>query len=167
MAGRKKFMAANDAAAERNGSGKHWTKAEREARIQSEVKPQSEKKVMAPKWLEDKELREEFYKYAAILKSMDVGFCQMDADFLGWYLTSRKEYNACSEYVREAIFVGDSKQASSWVKTRNTLFAQAKACAGELGLTIDARCNLVAPEKKDEDENPLAALQAELRLLEA
>ena len=165
MSGSRKYMAANDAAAERNGSGKHWTKTEREARIAGEIKPKIEKKVMAPKWLSDKTLRAEFYDYARILSDMDVGFCQTDADFLGWYLTSRQEYNATSEHVRNAIKDGDAALASKWTKTRNTLFSEAKACAQMLGLTVDARCRLVAPAAKDEEADPLEALTAKLRVV--
>ncbi len=160
-------MAANDAAAERRGSGKHWTKAERESRIRSEVKPKSGKKVMAPKWLTDEKLRREFYEIAKMLGGLDVGFSQTDADFLGWYLTSRQEYNAASNHVRRAINGGDAVAASKWTKTRNTLFSEAKACAQMLGLTVDARCKLVAPEPKEQENDPLELLQSKLRVLDA
>lgn len=167
MSGPRRYMAANDAAAERSGGGKHWTKSEREERLASEVKPETEKKVMAPKWLTDKGLREEFYAIAKILKSMDVGFCQTDADFLAWFITSRQEYNAVSRHVRAAINSGDAALASKWTKTRNTLFSEAKACAGMLGLTIDARCRLAVTQSKEPEEDPLEQLTAKLRLMDA
>lgn len=159
MSGTRKYMAANDAAAEKNGSGKHWTKAERELRLLTEVKPQTEKKVMAPKWLTDKALREEFYELAKLLKAMDVGFCQPDGDFLATYLATRQEYLAATKHVRLALNDGDEKAAKTWTGTRDKLFTECRACANELGLTISSRCKLVAPEPKEEIENPLEALR--------
>lgn len=159
MSGSRKYMAANDAAAEKNGSGKHWTKAERELRLVTEVKPQAERKVMAPKWLTDKALREEFYELAKLLKAMDVGFCQPDGDFLAMYLATRQEYLAATKHVRLALNAGDAKAAKSWTGTRDKLFSECRACANELGLTISSRCKLVAPEPKTEVENPLETLR--------
>lgn len=160
-------MAANDAAAERNGSGKHWTKQERAARTASEVKPKADKKVMAPKWLTDETLRAEFYGYAKILRSLDIGFCQMDADFLGWYLTARQEYNAVSAHVRRAINSGDAAGAAKWTRTRNTLFSEAKICAQTLGLTVDARCRLAVQQLPEVEDDPLEKLTQKLQLLQA
>ena len=167
MAGSRKYMAANDAAAERNGSGKHWTKQERADRLASEVKPQQSKKVMAPKWLTDETLRAEFYGYTKILQSMNVGFCQTDADFLAWYLTARQEYNAVSAHVRRAINSGDVGGASKWTRTRNTLFSEARSCAQMLGLSVDARCRLIAQPPQIPEDDPLDKLTQRLQLLKA
>lgn len=161
MPGPRRYMAVNDAAAA-TGGGKHWTKAERELRLATEVKPESPKKVMAPKWLTDRTLREEFYKISKLLSSLNVGFCETDADYLGWYLTARQEYNDASVYVRDALTAGDAKTAKSWAKTRNTFFTEARTCANALGLTIDSRCRLVAPIPQEPEDNPLEALQRRL-----
>ena len=158
MSGTRRYMAANDAAAKANGSGKHWTKEERRLRELTEVKPKAEKKIMAPKWLTAPELRREFYEIARMLSKMDIGFCQTDADFLGWFLTARMEYNAASGHLRRAIQDGDDKLAASWASTRNKFFSEAKACANELGLTVSSRCKLVAPVQEQEADDPLARL---------
>lgn len=158
MSGQRKPMAVNLSIAAKGG-GKHWTKAEIEGRLAAEVKPSTSKKVMAPKWLTDKDLREEFYSISKILTSMDVGFCQTDADFLGWYLTARQEYNAATRHVRLALNSGNPDDAKSWTATRNKFFSEAKACAQELGLTISARCRQVAPAPKEPEANPLDELR--------
>lgn len=139
--------------------GKHWTKAEKAERIASEVKPKTDKKVMAPKWLTDETLRKEFYSIAKDLASWDVGFCQTDADFLGWYLTARQEYNAATRHVRLALNAGNPKDAKAWTATRKHFFSEAKACAQELGLTVSARCGLVAPARKEQEASPLEELR--------
>lgn len=159
MSGQRKYMAANDAAAQKNGSGKHWTKAERELRVLTEVKPKAEKKVMAPKWLANKDLRAEFYELAKLLRSMNVGFSQPDADFLAMYLTTRSEYLKTAGHVRRAITEGDSKGAKTWISSRDKLFSECRACANELGLTISSRCKLVAPEPEKQEADPLAELR--------
>lgn len=159
MSGQRKYMAANDAAAQKNGSGKHWTKAERELRVLTEVKPKAEKKVMAPKWLTNKTHRAEFYELAKLLKDMDVGFCQPDADFLAIYILTRTEYLAASNHVRKAVASGDSKEAKAWASTRDKMFSECRACANELGLTISSRCKLVAPEPEEQTVDPLAELR--------
>lgn len=157
-------MSVNLAAAE-SGHGKHWTKDEIDQREKSEVKGNSAKKVMAPKWLKDETQRKEFYALARQLVELNVGFCQMDADFLAWYLTTRQEYLAASNYVRKAIRDGNRDDASKWVKTRDTLFSEAKACAHELGLTVNSRCSLVVPAVQEEDNNPLDALREKFQVL--
>lgn len=162
MSGSRKYMAANDATAAKNGGGKHWTKAERQLRIATEVRPDpavTAKKVMAPKWLTDAALRKEFYELSKILSGLGVGFCASDADFLGLYLTTKQEYLAASRHVRLALNSGDGKAAKTWTGTRDKLFSECRACANELGLTISSRCKLVAPEPKVEQENPLELLK--------
>ena len=141
------------------GGGKHWTRAEKEERLASEVKPKAGKKVTAPKWLTDEALRKEFYSISKILSDIGIGFCQTDADFLGWYLTARQEYNAATRHVRLALNSGNPDDAKSWASTRNKFFSEAKSCAQELGLTISARCKLVVPAPKEPEVDPLADLQ--------
>lgn len=157
-------MSVNLAATE-SGHGKHWTKDEIAQREKSEVKGNSAKKVMAPKWLKDEAQRKEFYALARQLVELNVGFCQMDADFLAWYLTTRQEYLDASEYVQDAIRNGDMPGAAKWTKTRNTLFSEAKACAGELGLTVSARCKLVVPDVPSDDDSPLDELRKRFQIL--
>lgn len=139
--------------------GKHWTKAEKAERIAGEVKPKTDKKVMAPRWLTDEALRKEFYSIARMLTDMGAGFCQTDADFLGWYLTARQEYNAATRHVRISLNSGDADGAKAWTATRNKFFSEAKACAQELGLTISSRCQLVAPAPKEPESSPLDKLR--------
>lgn len=166
MAGSRRYMAVNDAAAERNGSGKHWTKQERALRLASEVKPPTDKRVLAPRWLKDETLRKEFYSLREQLVAMDTGFSKSDADFLAWYLTARQEYNAASNHVRKAINEGDQKAAAAWTTIRNKFFMEARACANELGLTINSRCKLIVPPAEPETD-PLEDLRKRFAVKEA
>ena len=158
MAGKRRPMAVNLSVVE-GGGGKHWTKAEKEERLASEVKPKADKKVMAPKWLTDEALRKEFYSISKILTDMGVGFCQTDADFLGWYLTARQEYNAATRHVRLALNSGNSDDAKAWTATRNKFFSEARSCAQALGLTISDRCKLVVPAPKEPEVDPMEELR--------
>lgn len=166
MSGSRRYMTANDAAAAANGGGKHWTKSERALRLASEVKPPTDKRVLAPKWLKDETLRKEFYSLRDQLVAMDTGFSKSDADFLAWYLTARQEYNAASNHVRKAINEGDPQAAAAWTRTRNKFFTEARACANELGLTINSRCKLIAPPAEPE-ANPLEDLRKRFAVMEA
>jgi P27 family predicted phage terminase small subunit len=158
-------MAANDAAAQAGG-GKHWTKAEREARTMTEVKPAKPETKEPPAWvtnppdiLTDAQDQKLFRKIAKQLLALDVGFCQMDTDFLAWYIQSKRQFDALEPMVLAAAQRGDVKNLSSIVKTRNTLFTQCRACANELGMTINSRCHLVAAPAKQEEPDPLAELR--------
>ena len=165
MPGPRKYMAANDAAAAASGGGKHWTKAERQARLESEVKPPPPKS-SDPSWIKNppdyltEQQKKDFRRFARQLLALDVGFCQMDVEFLAWYIVARDEYEVASIHVQDALMDGASKPAATWIKTRNTLFAQARACANELGLTISSRCKLVIPQREDDeaDRNPIIQL---------
>lgn len=54
------------------------------------------------------------------------------------------------------------KGVSETIKQQNTYFAQARACANDLGMTVTSRCRLVLPESsKPKEENAFEKLMKE------
>ena len=55
---------------------------------------------------------------------------------------------------------GNAKGALEWSTLEDRYFKQARACAGDLGLTVTSRCKLVLPPKEAEEDDPFEALLA-------
>lgn len=137
---------------------KHMTKAEEDARRRSEVNAAMNKAVRAPKWLPE-ELRPEFNDISKRLIKLGI-FCKLDRDTLGRYLVAHQAWVSVSRYAIEAIGKRDSEGAAEWSAIQDKYFKQCRACAGDLGLSISSRCQLVIPQAPEEDDDDLAKLLA-------
>lgn len=128
----------------------HLTKAEKDERGRSEVKPTGFKQVRPPDWLPTN-LRKEFNAYSRQLVALGI-FTPLDRDTLARYMVAHEVYLKALNYVQEAISSGESGDAVKWSTVQNRYFAQCRECASDLGLTISSRCKLVVPQKEDPAE---------------
>lgn len=128
----------------------HLTKAEKDERERSEIKPTGFKQVRPPDWLPTN-LRKEFNSYSRQLVALEI-FTPLDRDTLARYLVAHEVYLKSLNYVEEAITNGWSGAAVKWSTVQNKYFAQCRECASDLGLTISSRCKLVVPQKEDPAE---------------
>ena len=143
---------------------KHMTKAEKAARQAGEVKIKEEiKRLTPPKWLPQSQ-REEFNRVsAALLKLMPTLVARTDADTIATYCMARTEWLHATKLVNAALASGNLDDAKGWGLVQDRFFKQARACAGDLGLTISSRCRLVLPEgaRKPKEDNAFERLLRE------
>lgn len=138
---------------------KHLSKAEEAERRAGEVTVEHPKTAKPPKWLPD-DLKTEFRKVGKQLISAGI-YTDLDADTLGRYLVAHKQYTAAARKVSEYLEAEDGGNAMGWAKLQEKCFAQARACANDLGLTVTSRCRLVVPQgtkQSTEDDNPFLRL---------
>ena len=191
MAGKRRPMDVNLSVVE-GGKGKHWTKAEVEARKASEPKLAKPKALMPPKWLSDpaKKLFRSYAKQllefpAGIISTLDVGTLAKHCDnehkyseasqkaesWSGRLQTYMEEYlclkanGASAKEIREAH--EEYAEAKDEVKYYTDLMAKhekmARSNATEMGMTVSSRCRLVVPKSDTKEEaDPLAELQKQL-----
>lgn len=139
---------------------KHFTKAEKEARLESDANARraGEKDpgaFQAPPWLPT-ELRKDFAALRRQLVERGL-MIAMDRDTLGYYLVARTEYVSAGKRASAAIAAGDVDGARDWSSIQERYFKQARGCASDLGLTVTSRCRLVLPPKEDEGEDEFTA----------
>jgi len=136
---------------------KNLTKAEIEARRDSEVKPIVEN-ITAPAYLTKKQ-KTEFDRIAGQLMKLKI-LGETDVDALGRYITSKDMYENAVKQMRKVK--NDPFLFEKWLKVQDKLFKQCRASANDLGLSISSRCKLVVPEtKKDppKKENKFAKFE--------
>ena len=134
---------------------KHLTKAEKEERRVRELKPCTDD-ITAPSYLTAKE-KKEFYKIAGQLEKLKI-MGETDCDTLARYITAQGLYEQAVKdlrVARKARPKGEDVNGPAMVKWANMVeqldkrqeryFNQAQKAAAALGLTISARCRLVAP----------------------
>ena len=140
---------------------KHLTKAETEERRQRELKPCTDE-ITAPSYLTAKQ-KKTFYKIAAQLEKLNI-MGETDVDALARYITAQELYEQAVKDIRKLAKdrpKAEEKEADpksyyanmdlyytmmdSATKRQDRYFKQAQQAAGALGLTISARCRLVAP----------------------
>lgn len=126
---------------------KHLTKAEIEERTKTEVKTDTPRYVLPPKWLPE-QLRDEFKKISRELIALNI-FSKLDADSLAFYLMSRQEWMQDTAELATARRQRDPNSIKLWSDLQAKHFKAARQTANELGLTVTSRCRLVIP-KKDE-----------------
>lgn len=126
---------------------KHLTKAEIEARRNSEVNPIADN-IIAPGFLTKKQ-KEEFYKISDQLKKLKI-MGETDVDALSRYIVSRDMYENAVKQMRKKEVKNNPLVFEKWLKVQDKLFKQCRASASDLGLTISSRCRLVVPETKTE-----------------
>lgn len=188
MAGKRRPMDVNLSVVD-GGGGKHWAKAEVEARKASEPKLPKPKVLKPPDWLSDP-ARKLFKSYAkqlleypsGIISSLDVGtlarYCDCEWQYgnasqneAEWVARSRermdeylalKDQNASRNDIMAAQ--GEYEEAKGEVKFWSDQMAKfekmARSCATEMGMTVSSRCRLVVPKSDTKPEaDPLEELQ--------
>lgn len=123
---------------------KHLTKQEIEERKASEIKAPNDR-VTAPNYL-NKDLKREFNKIAKQLKEIGI-ITNLDVDALGRFVLAQHMYEKVTAKMIELDPLDPDFNAL--VLNQDKFFKQARAAAGDLGLTISSRCKLVAPKKED------------------
>ena len=139
---------------------KHISKAEAAERRSQEFSVPKAEKATPPKWLgrgfpDDvaKALKAEFRKIGKQL--IDVGlYTDLDADTLAHYVVARHQWELATVEAEISLAGKFSGASDAWGKVQARYFADARKCAGELGLTLSARCKLIVPEKPAYETEP-------------
>lgn len=191
MAGKRRPMDVNLSVVE-GGKGKHWTKAEVEARKSSEPKLPKPKALTPPKWLSDP-AKKLFRSYAkqllefptGIISTLDVGTLAKHCDNEHKYSVASQKAEVWAEreqrYMDEYLRLKDDGASLQEIKKAHDEYVEAqgqvkfytdlmvkhekmaRSNATEMGMTVSSRCRLVVPKSDiKEDKDPLAELQKQL-----
>lgn len=191
MAGKRRPMDVNLSVVE-GGGGKHWTKAEVEARKKSEPKLPKPKALKPPDWLSDpaKKLFKSYAKQllefpTGIISTLDVGtlarYCDCELSYAEasaqksfWLEVCHRRLeaiccpdalaapNADRQKLEDAYEVAKS-QVDFWAGQMVKFEKMARSNATEMGMTVSSRCRLVVPKSDTKEEaDPLAELQKRL-----
>lgn len=135
---------------EANGR-KHMTKQEAAERRAGELSgPGDIKQLRAPAWLYEY-LRPEFNTIARqLVELMPKLIIRADAETVAAYVTVHDQWVKAGKTLSVAVDAQDEAVALKWAGVQSKLFAQARALATDMGLTISARCQLVIPAKPPE-----------------
>ena len=126
---------------------KNLTKAEIEARRNSEIKPITDD-IIAPGYLTSAQ-KKEFEKLAnQLLKLKIMG--ETDVDALARYIVAQDFYINAVKQLRKPEVKRDPYLFESWSKIQERYFKQCRSSANDLGLSISSRCKLVVPEAAKE-----------------
>lgn len=125
----------------------HFTKAEIEERIATEVKVDSDK-VKYPAYL-PKELRTEFTKISKELVRVGL-MSNLDIDSLARFLISREQYVLTMQTLREIDPSDDIIHYERVSRVNATFFHQLAKSSADLGLTITSRGKIQVPKISDE-----------------
>lgn len=191
MAGKRRPMDVNLSVVE-GGKGKHWTKAEVEARKAAEARLPKPKVLKPPAWLSEpaKKLFKSYAKQllefpSGIVSILDVGtlarYCDCElaygeasAQKSFWLEVSRRRLEAaCNQETLaasgldphrvEESYEEAKKQVEFWINQMAKLEKIARSCATEMGMTISSRCRLVVPDSGTKEEvDPLEELRQQL-----
>lgn len=126
---------------------KHLTKAEIEARKNSEIKAKSDN-IKPPKNL-TKEEKKEFKKIAKELVELDI-MSNLDCNSLGMYIRAYGNYVKISESLMNMDPVKDFDTYNKLSILEDRYTKQCRSHAIDLGLTISSRCKLVVPKPPEE-----------------
>lgn len=137
---------------------KNLTKAEIQARRDSEVKPITDN-ITAPAYLTKKQT-EEFYRIANQLKKLKI-MGETDVDALARYITANDFYVNAVRKMRSKEVKNNPELFDAWSKIQERYFKQCRASANDLGLSISSRCKLVVPVAKEppKKENKFAQFE--------
>lgn len=188
MAGKRRPMDVNLSVVD-GKSGKHWTKAEIEARKASEPKLPKPKALKPPTWLSDpaKKLFRNYAKQllefpAGIVSSLDTGtlarYCDCELSYgeasaqkSFWLEVSRRRLEALCDpdgvatpgldrKQFELAYEESKSQIDFWTGQMVKFEKMARSSATEMGMTVSSRCRLVVPKSDTKDDSdPLAELQ--------
>lgn len=142
---------------------KHLSKSERAAREAGEIHAaEPVKRLAPPKWLPANQ-REEFNRVArAVIQLMPTMVARADGDTIATYCMARMEWLHATNRANQALAAGDLESAQGWSLIQDRYFKQARACAGDLGLTISSRCRIVVPASaRTPEENPFERMMRE------
>lgn len=134
---------------------KNLGKKEIEDRRASEIKAPSSN-IEAPEYLPE-QLKEEFNRIAKILDDIGI-ISDLDVTALGRFLVAEYQYQQVTTKMLKMKNITD--KYFEYSNLQDKFFKQARAAAGDLGLTITSRCKLVMPKAK---ETPLAKTEGEKR----
>lgn len=121
---------------------KHLTKAEIEARRNSEIGPLSGD--MDPPAYLTKKQKAEFKTIAGQLQELKI-MGETDVDALARYIVANTFYINAVKKLRSKEVRDDPELFGSWLKIQEKMFNQCRASANDLGLSISSRCKLVVP----------------------
>lgn len=122
---------------------KHLTKAEIEARRNSEIGPLSGD--MEPPAYLTKKQKAEFNTIAGQLQELKI-MGETDVDALARYVVANSLYIDTVKKLRRREVRDNPLLYEKWIGIQDKVFRQARVAAGDLGLTISSRCRLVVPE---------------------
>ena len=125
------------------GGRKHMTKAEADARRDSEVYVPPVETVTPPAWL-PKRLHAEYREIGGLLNSAGL-YAELDRDVLGQYFVCRDRWMKADRKAAAAIRSNDEKLAREWTGVQSSYFKQARQCAEAMGLSVTSRCRIVIP----------------------
>ena len=139
---------------------KNLTKQEISERLATEIAPCTDD-LSAPKYLSAAE-KKRFKKIANQLDKLGI-LGETDVETLARYITAQSQYEKISIEMRDLMKVRPDDQGENyleklhfWLEAQDTLaklqnryFTQAQTAATALGLTISARCKLIAPKVDD------------------
>ena len=129
---------------------KNLTKKEIENRKNSEVKAPSEN-IEPPSYLPG-ELQEEFINISSKLKEIGI-MSELDVTALARFLISEYQYQKVTSKMLKMKNI--TEKYFDYANLQDKFFKQARAAAGDLGLTISSRCKLVLPESNKDNDNEM------------
>ncbi len=140
------------------GAGKHWTKAEVEARQKASQKTQRKNvKLIRPSWL-DTEGVKVWKKITKDMAGLEI-FDDVDADLLAVYCDTVSKYRQCNAKIQEEGFMTVNKQnteeVSAYVKAAQTYMRLMMTYSDKLGLNPQSRARL-AKKIAEEESDPNA-----------
>ena len=125
---------------------KNLTKKEIEERKNREIKAPSEN-IETPSYLPEN-LKGEFINISSKLKEIGI-MSDLDSNALARYLIAEHEFQKVA--IKMVKMKNITDKYFDYLKAEDKFFNQARAAAGDLGLTITSRCKLVLPNNnKDE-----------------
>ena len=139
---------------------KNLTKKEIADRLAVEIAPCTDD-LSAPKYLSAAE-KKRFAKIAEQLDKLGI-LGETDTETLARYVTAQSQYEMVTKELRTVLSNSPNEESptyiealNSWIDTQDRLaklqnryFTQAQTAAAALGLTISARCKLIAPKVDD------------------
>lgn len=125
---------------------KNLTKAEIQARLDSEIKPIADN-ITAPGYLTKKQ-KEEFNRIAEQLRKLKI-MGETDVDALARYIVANDLYITAVKKLRSKEVRNDPVLFELWARNQERYFKQCRASANDLGLSISSRCKLVVPATKE------------------
>lgn len=139
---------------------KNLTKKEIADRLAVEIAPCTDD-LSAPKYLSAAE-KKRFAKIAEQLDKLGI-LGETDTETLARYVTAQSQYETITKELRTVLSNSPNEESptyiealNSWIDTQDRLaklqnryFTQAQTAAAALGLTISARCKLIAPKVDD------------------
>lgn len=126
---------------------KHFTKAEIEERLKSEI-PTLTDNIIAPDYLTKKQ-KAEFNEISEQLQKLKI-MSETDVDTLARFILSRNLYIKLTKQLNKREILDNPYLLDKYLKNQDRAFKQCRACAIDLGLTISSRCKLVVPKVDDE-----------------